>query len=792
MRALGAGSEIDVGDRIDYSMLLDSVSSQYLSRTPGVAGNRTTWTWSGWVKRSAVGAVQTVFGQGSGTGSNGYFLCRFLASDTLQLHSSPDGGVADFWWDSTAVFRDVTGWFHLLVVLDTTNATAADRLAVYVNRVRVPGAFSPSITQSASMQFNRAAAHQIGATNTTGLQSYFEGYVSNIYFIDGQALTPFSFGRVSIDTNAWVPKNYTGTYGTNGYFLGFNNATNLGLDTSGNGNHWATNGGISSINQVKDSQYNNYCTLNSINLQASSGGGTTTLSKGNLQAVQGIDNSGNTCASTLTMFKGKWYAEAKLTVNPTPANSRRVGIILENATLNTVANSYVGDSVFGYSYSGSGTGVKINNNSVVAYGTDIVLNDVVGICFDADLGTLEFYKNGISQGVAYTGIPSGAYYFASSAATQTWVWNFGQSNFAYTPPTGYKALCTRNIAHAKILKPSRHFDTVTWTSNATDKQIDLGFIPDFVWAKRRDSTGSHYLYDTSRGYGNHLSINNDSAEAFLDNGLDFDNGPYLDIAGSKYFGGGSGGSPTFVAWNWKASNAPFVTNTAGSLTSQVSVNAAAGFSIVNYTPAGVNATVGHGLGVAPSFIWVKNRNSGSATAWISWFKGFTGNEYMQTSGTISKSTSSTAWNSTVPTSQVFSIGTTIATNEAGKNFVAYCFAEVPGYSKIGIYTGNGSSNGTFVHCGFRPRWILTKRADTTAGQWAIHDTTRDPFNGMFRELCPGSSVMENDAGLNIGMQLDITSTGFKLRNTDASGNASGVPYAFYAIADVAAQYSNAR
>lgn len=261
---------------------------------------------------------------------------------------------------------------------------------------------------------------------------------------------------------------------------------------------------------------------------------------------------------------------------------------------------------------------------------------------------------------------------------------------------------------------------------------------------------------------------------------------YTAAVGSSNFSYLNTVSETYVNWLWKAGGAP-VTNNAGSISAQVSANPVAGFSIVTYTGTGANATVGHGLGVAPKMVIVKARNLASQN-WHVYHAAVDAAPATYVLGlnlTVARSPSSTAWNNTAPTSSVFSLGTDTSGNNT-TNYVAYCFAEIPGFSKFGSYTGNGSADGPFVHCGFRPRYVMVKRTDTTS-DWTIFDTARDTANVAVNRLFPNSAIAEST-----GVNFDILGNGFKLRDSGAGVNASGGTYIFIAFAEAPFQSALAR
>jgi len=312
----------------------------------------------------------------------------------------------------------------------------------------------------------------------------------------------------------------------------------------------------------------------------------------------------------------------------------------------------------------------------------------------------------------------------------------------------------------------------------------VNFQPDFVWVKGRSGATDHALYDSVRGTTKDLVSNATSAETTQATGLT--------AFGSTGFTVGAlakmnTSAATYVGWQWKAGGTA-VSNTAGSITSSVSANTTAGFSVVTYTGnATSGATVGHGLGVAPSMVIVKGRNGGT-TNWPTYHisVGNTGTLFLNATNAIT--TSSTQWNNTSPTSSVFSIGNSGDTNANTTAYVAYCFAPVAGYSAFGKYTGNGSADGPFVYLGFKPRYVMVKRSDAAGYNWEVFDTTRSTYNVDVQRIFPNDSSAELT-----GEAFDMLSNGFKCRlagNSDS--NASGGTYIYYAVAENPFKYANAR
>jgi len=339
------------------------------------------------------------------------------------------------------------------------------------------------------------------------------------------------------------------------------------------------------------------------------------------------------------------------------------------------------------------------------------------------------------------------------------------------------------MAYTTINKSSDYFNTKLWTGTGSNGNAisGVGFAPDLVWVKNRSGSYDNVLFDRVRGDNKHVESNNTSSEENEANTLAFGSDGYS-VGTNTLNNSGS----NIVGWNWKANGAGSA-NTDGTISSTVSVNTTSGFSIVSYTGTQANATVGHGLGSAPSLIILKNRTS--PKQWqIFHHKNTSAPATQQLEfGTDATATVTSQWNSIMPTSSVFSIGTNNATNESGQSIIAYCFAEKTGYSKFGSYTGNGNADGTFVYTGFKPAWIMQKSVTTTYG-WQIYDNRRSGFNSDNDELAAHNNAAESNGSGN-GFP-DILSNGFKLRNTDVNKNASGVQYIYMAFAEAPLVGSN--
>jgi hypothetical protein len=507
-------------------------------------------------------------------------------------------------------------------------------------------------------------------------------------------------------------------------------------------------------------------------------GPNVTLSNGNLDA---ISTSGWRWAKgTIAVTSGKWYWEVTHTNGG--ADNLFVGITktqFRNFTYDLTAAYADSYNVYGYT---SNAGLKEGQSLAASYGSAFqTAGDIVGVALDMNAGTITFYKNGVSQGVAFSSITSevcpawGGNGGSISAANL----NFGQRAFAYTAPSGFKALCTQNLPAPLVAKSNTVFDVITYTGTGATQTISgLGFSPDLVWIKGRSIAELHLISDSVRGVPKNLYPNLTNAE---------DTAPYLTALTSDGFTIQTApivnsNSNTYVGWTWDAGTST-VSNTQGSITSQVRANPSAGFSVVTYSFASA-PTVGHGLGAAPSLIIAKSRTA--AVDWVVYHRSLGKDNVLLLNSTGAAINIANYWGTSEPSSTVFgTYGTGGNSNNQG-DMVAYCFAPVVGYTSAGSYTGNGSADGPFVYTSMRPRWILLKRTDST-GNWTILDTAREGYNVDNDPLFPNLADAEGTADL-----ADILSNGFKLRSTDASVNASGGTYIYYAISEAAFQYARAR
>jgi hypothetical protein len=620
------------------------------------------------------------------------------------------------------------------------------------------------------------------------------------------------FGETDPQTGVWIPKRYTGTYGTNGFRLSFANnssTTALGYDSSGQGNNWTPNNFSVTPGVGNDvfvdvpSLYGtdtglggevlgNYCTINTLMQNTS----VATISDGALRAATGTSGVSSAYIGTIGFNSGKWYWEVH--VEAVGTNNMWIGVTKNQA--NRTVDAYLNTWTY------NKLGQKTDNSATGStYGATYTSGDIIGVAVDADAGSITFYKNGVSQGIAFTGLSmfGGVYTIAGSDNSATMVFNFGQRPFAYPAPTGYKALCTTNLPAPAIGQTSNnqadnHFNVVTWTGNGSNRTITgVGFQPDLIWIKNRSqgvasTQYAHNLYDTVRGInagGSPILQTNltDAEITYSGYGVSAVNADGFSLIGNGSLSNFTGDN--YVAWCWNAGGNT-VTNSAGTnsatIASTYRANPRAGFSIVTYTGNGTGgATVAHGLGSAPQMMIVRDRNN--VNDWVVYHTAI-GNGTVLVINNQNGAVAASAgyWNNTTPNSNTFTVGTTSNVNIASRAYLAYCWSAIPGYSAFGSYVGiAGGTNGSFIYTGFRPRFLLIKGNFTT--EWLMIDTARNGSNPCNLRIDANSSGAEQTI-----IYVDILSNGFKLVNSLSYMDNSGSTIIYAAFAETPARLSTAR
>jgi hypothetical protein len=784
------------GYTIGRSLRFRSSASAYLNRTPASASNRTTWTWSAWVKKAAT-TQQGIFSSQSPSSSADYDSLEFY-QDTIRWYFN---GTLGSFLRTTAVYRDPSAWYHIVASVDTTQATASNRMKLYINGVQVTAFTNETYpSQNYNTFANNTYKQAIGAFASATSSSFFDGYLAEVNFIDGQALTPSSFG--AYDTNGvWQPKKYTGTYGTNGFYLPFSNTTStttLVQDSSGNGNNWTPNNISLTAGTTYDSMIDsptvsasasNYATGNPL-LSSNS----VTFSNANLTVSCG-GGAGvyRTGGATFGVSSKKWYWEF-LFDNTGGSCYGGVGDITQSKSTwesDTTTNT-------NFWFVSAFNGNKINGNGGgVSYGSSFTTSDICMVALDCDNGKLWWGKNGTwfasgdpasGTNAAYTNLSgktlTAAFQGGSGAGyTNQYSMNFGQRPFSYTPPTGFNALNTYNLPAPSIANGAQYMAATTYTGNGTNGRVITTSLNEvgLAWVKLRSGIDDHRIANIVTGGNKHLKSNTTDAESTGTTIIQGFSGNTFTVGTDTSV---NANGSTYVAWGW-AANGTGVTNNSGTITSTVSANTTAGFSIVTYTGSGANATVGHGLGVAPSMYIIKRRNT--TGNWPTFHTSITASNVLYLNVTDAQAAYSNVFNATNPTSTVFNIGTSTDTNASGSTYVAYCFAAVSGYSAFGKYTGNGSADGPFIYTGFRPRFILVK--DSSAIQnWRLFDSSRSTYNAVLEGLFPNLSNAESSAETG----PDFLSNGFKIRTSSNTHNASGNTIIYAAFAEVPYNFARAR
>jgi len=776
---------------IPRSLRFRASASSYLAKTFGTAPTSgTTQTRSFWFKRGRLTGAQSIWTEYDG-GTNAVYL-YFSGSNDLTAQVSFGG--TGYVIATNAVFRDPSAWYHIVHVLDSTAATSTNRNIIYVNGVlqtlQGGGTYVPQNSATALTSSGRPC--EIGVYDNLSLQ-FLDGYMAEFNLIDGQALTPSSFGATSTTTGVWSPIKYGGTYGNNGFHLDFNSyATQaaLGTDTSGNGNTFTVNNCSVTAGVTYDSMIDvptvtdtgsNYCVISPIDENFTTA--TAVVSDGNLKfALSTTPANQQACRGTQAQTAKFYFEVITLSVGAGLA----FGIKTTGATLTSSGGLQAADA---WEILGS-NGNKWNVSST-AYGSAYTTNDIGMCAVDPANGKIWFGKNGTwfasgdpaaGTNAAFTNVVSSVQpLFECGTSTDSIAANFGQRPFTYTPPSGFSALNTYNLAAPSILKGNLYMDATTYTGTGASLNVTNagGFQPDLVWTKSRSAATDNKLTDSVRGVTKALISNSSAVESTDTQGLTaFNTGGFTVGTNTDY----NNLAATYVGWQWKGGGAA-VTNTNGTMSTQVSASAASGFSVCRFTtPSGtVNPnTFGHGLGVAPSFVITKS--IALAQSYDTYHVG-TGNTVRMLLNTTAAASSANAqyWNNTTPSSTVVTIGTTTWWGSS-VDYIAYCFTPVAGFSAFGSYTGNGSADGPFVYLGFRPRWLMLKRSSTASVTygWQLYDTSRSPYNTTY---LPGLWADTSAAEAANTYPVDLLSNGFKFRDGGVNQNANGDTYVYAAFAE---------
>ena len=766
------------------------------------------FTMECWVRFNNVTANQAIWYQGGGTApevnvhfafadTEGFKMYQRNTSSPVALNQGSNSGWSADTWYHVALVRN--GSSYVMYRDGTSIATLTDSTTIMesINNVGVIGTMYSGGTYSGSP---------------------FNGYIDE-----------YRISNTARYTSSFTPQTTAFTADSNTLLLIHSNWDGgLGLDSSGQGNNFTVTN-LVATDQMVDSPTNNFCTLNSVDLSWSYATGQTigppTLSEGNLKSTKTSGSGGYEQArGTIAVDSGKWYFEMLLSAVGS-SNHQSFGIC---TTSTDSLRNWGGGQSTQWTYQNDGG--TLNGSGADSGFSTYTTGDVVSCAFDADAGKIWWAKNGTWEGSGNPATGANARYtnvatqiasdgnsvspfsvLYSSSASE--FFNFGSDSsfagaktaqgnqdgngvgdFFYEPPENFLALCSENLPVPEIKLPEDHFGTSTWSalSDGSAQSISqISFQPDWVWIKQRNGTYDHMLFDSVRGATKYLESNDNAIEATDAQTLTSFNSDGFSL-GTANTVNGPNASNSYVGWAWKGGGAG-VENTEGNITSSVSANTTAGFSVVKYTGSGnTSSTVGHGLSQAPELIIIKNLDesqnwkvgndrigtSPTADAWAQY-------KYLELNDGDAVTHDNDVWR-TAPSATVFHLWQGISVNQSTKNFIAYCMHPVENYSKIGIYDGNNDNDGVFIYLGFKPEFFLAKNIDATES-WEIWDGTREPYNKLSKKISPNTNDAEYTANTTT-YAIDFLSNGVKLRTNYSAVNASN-SFLFYAVAKNPFKYS---
>jgi len=810
--------------QISRSLRFTSANTTYLQRTNTVAGNRRKFTLSFWIKRVYLQNAPCFF---SASNNSQSYRDQFFFTTTGEVRFDIYNSGTLIQQITNETFNDIHAWYHIVIALDTTQASNTNGVKIYKNGVLCT-LQNNNYTQNAEAQVNNTVEQTWGWLPTYTPQRS-DMYLADAYMIDGQQLDPTYFAETNPNTGQWQPKAYTGSYGTNGYFLNFSEyatTSQLGKDFSGNNNNFRSFNFRLAADVTNDSLVDvptswgvdtgrggevrgNYAVLNN-SVEYVAGGINNipyfyALTNGNLTYTDtDVANSGLGPQTTIMPYSGKWYAEFTIGPDTTQYPSAPFpGAIFANiavARLHPIgATGNTGSAPAVVSYQASDGLIVDRVYSTIYSGLTYTIGDTISIALDLDNGKVWFGKNGtwLNSGnpsagtnqitTITTGEPWGFEVGCGASGYHVQIdCNFGQLPWKYQAPTGFKALCVQNLPTPTIgatsaTQASKYFNTVLYTGNGgTNTITNVGFQPDFVWTKSRSAEGYNILRDSLRGSTKRLISDGTFAEltdatygTFTSSGFSLGNNVNHNSSGVSY-----------IARNWYIGGSA-VTNTQGSMSAQVLANQTSGISIVTLTipNSSGSQTYGHGLGASPGFIFAKNL--GSTSDWFVWHKSL-GNADIRLNNTDGDIASGFTFNSVTSTLVTIGGSDVRAYWGGNTNWVFYNFAEIPGFSRFGDYTGIANALGPFVYCGFKPKFIMIKRSTSSSDgpNWNIFEADRPdtPNWGNLRANLPNTE--------SNGWPIDFLSNGFKIGYAGETNYAT--KHIFMAFAEMPFKYSTAR
>ena len=796
------------------------------------AGNQDKFTFSTWIKKSLVGEGgadnDQVLLNGWVNGTNVMWF-GFKANDTLNFENSIGGSNVGT-LQTNRVFRDPSAWLHIVLVYDSANSTADDRIQFWINGVKETSMYArsnPSSGQDCVLNGNtyknNLFVYDYDSTDT----KRFRGNLAQTALFDGQAYTATDFGSFDTTTGIWKPKGDGSlralNFGTNGFLLTYENASYLGYDykTSdrSSNNDFTTNG---TGTLTKDNPSNNFVTLNTNQISTGTVQSNFYTSYGNTALTCTNNDAQRQVGFTQSPLGQKGYFEWKV------ANDNNWHVALQDVVAKQDKGNYssLANGQF-YQYNSSGSIDRSNaggSSTVISgYTTSHANGDICGCAFDFT-GTnrnVWFHRNGTwGNNGSGVGVPASGTYPALTATqlvtTKEFGWeasvntgsgnstiqfNFGngffgstavstnsgsgyqdvdgKGKFNYAVPNNFRVYSTKGLNSSTYIsfQPNDYFATKLYTGTGSSlANTGVGFQPDFTWIKSRSHTNYHTLTDSVRGVTKQIFSNTTDAEQTSSTNVSsFDSDGFTVVSANDTNGSGR----TYAAWNWKAGTSTGLSFAAGDITpSAYSVNTTSGIGIYKYTGPGTvgGDTIAHNLGATPKLVMVKR-----LSASYNWAvqHGSVVNTKILNLNTSDGAATNDAFHNTYPTSTLITLGSSTYTNAAAGSsiYVCYAFAPVKGYSSFGTYTGNGNANGTFIYTGFSPAFVIQKNlADSE--NWHSYDNKRNTYNVRNKTLDPDQATAESTLS-----GIDFLSNGFKIRTTATWGNGNGASYIYMAFAE---------